>query len=911
LRWLQRMGVWRGLVTWALAFGFVAGRVEAQRLPGGVRPEHYSLVITPDLKAATFAGAETIDVVLERPATAITLNAAEIEFVSAKAYVWPSGLIVDPAFDKHWREHPPMQFDLTKLDKEPQAGTVTLDAAKEQATLTFAKPLPAGPVTLAIAYTGNLNNKLRGFYLSRTKLRSYGVTQFEATDARRAFPSFDEPALKATFDVTLLVSDGDAAISNMDVISDTTGPISGKHTVKFRTTPKMSTYLVAWLVGDFQCSSGKSDGVAIRACATPDKAGITPFAVDAAKFYLHFYDNYFGIKYPLPKLDLVAIPDFEAGAMENFGCITFRETELLVDAKDGTLVAKKEVAQTVAHEMSHMWFGDLVTPAWWNDLWLNEGFATWMETKAAAKWHPDWGYAQSVADDLNSTMDEDAGRATRAVRTRAETPAEINELFDDIAYGKAGAVIRMVENYEGEDVFRKGVQTYLKAHLYRNAAAEDFWSTAAQVSGKPVDKVMQSFIEQPGVPLISLADKQTSGVAISQAAFALSSVEANLALSSRAHPWTIPVCVKTNGKPECHVIEGADATSPGLPQRAVLPIRRNASEPFLFANAGDKGYYRTDYAASELAGIVANAETGLTPPERVGLIGDRWALMRAGRGSVGEFLDLALALKQDQNGAVVEDALDRVADVKERIASDDDRARLNTAIRSEFGPVYAAMGKPEKRESNDRLQIRGTLFQTLGDANDPGVLAEAEELTNQLFAGQKTGRLAILDAAITLTVAHGDAAMYEKLLRVAENATDPDLKTDALHTLARFTDPKLVQRTLDYGASGKVRNQDSWALFALLLQRRETREQAWEYVQEHWETIVAQGTVNSGERIVEATGAFCSVKQRDEVQSFFAAHPVESAERTLKKAVDSINDCIQVRATEEPKLKVWLDGRPK
>ena len=209
----------------------------------------------------------------------------------------------------------------------------------------------------------------------------------------------------------------------------------------------------------------------------------------------------------MAKLDLVAIPDFEAGAMENFGCITFRETEMLVDAKNGALPAKKEVATTVAHEMAHQWFGDLVTPAWWDNLWLNEGFATWMESKAAAKWQPKWGYDQDVAMDMNHTMDADAGRTTRPIRARAETPAEINELFDDIAYGKAGAVIGMVENWVGEETFRKGVQAYLAAHLYGNATAEDFWDAQTRVSGLPVDKVMRSFVEQPGVPLVTLTQR--------------------------------------------------------------------------------------------------------------------------------------------------------------------------------------------------------------------------------------------------------------------------------------------------------------------------------------------------------------------------------------------------------------------
>src|SRR6266702_402470 len=479
-----------------------SGGARAQRLPGGVRPEHYSLTITPDLVKARFAGSETIEVVLDRPASAITLNAAEIEFGVVRAFVAAEGGAganagVLPLSGAQG------QNDNRKADDALDA-TVALNAVKEQATFTFARELPAGPVTLQIAYRGILNDKLRGFYLSKTKTRSYGVTQFEATDARRAFPSFDEPALKATFDVSLVVDAGGTAISNTKMVSDTPGPVAGKHTLKFATTPKMSTYLVAWLVGDFACTEGKSDGVPIRACATPDKVELTRFALEAAKWSLHYYDKYFGIKYPMAKLDLVAIPDFESGAMENFGCITYRETEMLVDSKNGTLPARKDVATTVAHEMAHQWFGDLVTPDWWDNLWLNEGFATWMETKAAAKWRPKWNYAQDEATDRNRTMDEDGERTTRAIQAKAETPAEINEMFDDIAYGKAGAVIGMVENWVGEETFRKGVHAYLSAHLYGNAKAEDFWDAQARVSGLPVDQVMRSFVEQPGVPEVTL-----------------------------------------------------------------------------------------------------------------------------------------------------------------------------------------------------------------------------------------------------------------------------------------------------------------------------------------------------------------------------------------------------------------------
>jgi aminopeptidase N/puromycin-sensitive aminopeptidase len=891
------MGLRRGLLAvgmvWMLA---AAVPCEAQRLPGGVRPVHYALTITPDLAKARFDGTEKIDVVMDAPTSAITLNAAEIEFGDVRAYQWPSGLIIDPAPRKDWKTASPPNWDLTKLDKDPQTATVTLEPAKEQATLTFARPLPAGPVTLEIAYKGILNDKLRGFYLSKTKTRSYGVTQFEATDARRAFPSFDEPALKATFDVTLVVDAGDTAISNTKIASDRPGPVAGKHTIVFATTPKMSTYLVAWLVGDFACSSGKADGVPLRVCATPDKVALTKFALSAAKWDLKYYDRYFGIKYPMAKLDLVAIPDFEAGAMENFGCITFRETELLVDTKNGTLPARKEVATTVAHEMAHQWFGDLVTPVWWDNLWLNEGFATWMETKAATKWKPKWEYAQDEAAGLSGILDEDASHTTRPILQRAETPAEINELFDDIAYGKAGAVIAMVEHWVGEETFRRGVQAYLAAHLYGNATAEDFWNTQARVSGLPVDAVMRSFVEQPGVPEVRFGARQGGEIAVGQQRFVERSQRAQSgeagAKSAGGQSWTIPLCVKGDG---CELL---------TPQATTL--KDQAKAPFFYANAEDRGYYRTIYTSDEYAAIVAHAESGLTAPERIGLLGDRWALMRAGEGTVGEFLDLALAVKQDPDPTVMENALGRISAIGTRIAANDDRERLEAVVRREFGPVYAALGGPRRHESEEHSELREALFEALGEARDPAVMAEAQALTQQLFSGQKPADAMLVDAAVALAAAKGDAAMYDRMLGVVRETKDPDFRQEALRALTWFEKPELVERTLEFAVSDEMRSQDSWGLIALLLQRRETQAQAWKFVQQHWPEIERRSTTSSGARIVEATGSFCTVEGRGEVAGFFAAHPVDSAQRTLSKALDRMDECVRLRAAQEPNLKLWL-----
>jgi aminopeptidase N/puromycin-sensitive aminopeptidase len=851
------------IICLLLSFSHAA---RAQRLSENVIPSHYSLEFAPDLKAATFSGSEVIDVHIKAPTNAITLNAIELKFQSVEIDVHDGGA---------------------------QKGSVGFDPEKQQATLSFPKTIPAGDAALRIQFTGILNNELRGFYLSKTARRNYAVTQFESTDARRAFPCFDEPAFKATYDISLTIDAGDTAISNSAIASDTPGPDAGKHTVAFGATPKMSTYLVAFVVGDFQCTRGEQDGVALRVCATPDKVALTPYALDIAKFALHYYDHYFGIHYPLKKLDFIGIPDFEAGAMENFGAITFRETDLLLDPKTASFRSQRNASLAIVHEMAHQWFGDLVTMQWWDNIWLNEGFATWMETKCVAAMHPQWEIPQYVAADEQRTLNIDAQPTTRAIRARAETPEEIDQMFDLIAYDKAGAVLLMVENYLGEETFRKGVHAYLAAHEYGNATAEDFWNAQTEVSHKPVDKIMESMVAEPGAPILEFGPPAAGQVPVAQSRFFLSP---GITPDPR-QKWTLPVCFKAGAKKQdCQVL------TPSSPSLAA------PASKVLFANAGGMGYYRSAYAPAQYAALVAEVETGLTPEERISLTGDEWAQVRADKATVGDYLNLVAALSSDPGSDVLSNAVDNVSVIADTAASTkEERDALAAWIRRTFGPVYAQLGNASASDTSDKRALRAYLFSVLADdGKDANLQTQARDIANQYLANPSSVDPTLGQTAVGIAAKNGDSALFDRLQKIYETSSDPELQNIALRDLVIFTNPDLLERAFEYSVSPKVRNQDSAYQFNIAMRIPENRDAAWKFIKTHWDQVQAEFTTEMGSYLVDGTGSFCSAEARDDVKNFFAAHPVPAADSALRHALEHIDGCIELRRLQEPNLKQWL-----
>src|ERR1700684_4292129 len=557
----------------AVQFVLVAPAMFAQRIPAIATPQHYQLSISPDFANENFAGDETIQIDLLKPSASITLNAAEIKFTEV----------------------------MISTGGKTQPAQVTPDEKNEMVTFTVSEPLPAGPAEIHIRYTGILNGQLRGLYLSKANNRKYAITQLENTDARRMYPSFDEPSYKATFDITAIIDKGDTAISNGKIISDTPGPGDGKHTLKFSTTPKMSSYLVALAVGDWECLEGSADDIPIRVCGVPGKKQYAGFALEAAEYTMKFYNRYFAIKYPYGKLDILGVADFSAGAMENTACIISRDL-LFVAPKQSSYFLRKIVAQDlVAHEMAHQWFGDLVTMKWWDDVWLNEGSATWMSYKPVEAWQPDWNFQTDAVSSSTGAMDTDSLSSTRAIEAHAETPAQIQELVDSITYNKAAAVLSMVEGAAGQDGFRNGVNSSLAKYSYANATSEDFWNEITQVSHQPVDRIMESFVKQPGVPLVTLKTTCNAGktkIMLSQQRYFS---DRTIFEAGSKEQWQIPVCLKTGKDEKCQLLASKE-------QEVILPGCGSA----VYGNAGARGYYRSGYDSANLKLISSSAEHTLS-----------------------------------------------------------------------------------------------------------------------------------------------------------------------------------------------------------------------------------------------------------------------------------------------------------
>jgi aminopeptidase N len=861
------------------AFLALSSWAAAQRLPELAIPDNYQILLAPDFQKDNFTGDETIRLRVLKPTRQIVLNSAEIDFQDASLI---SG-------------------------KTTQKAKITLEKEKEMAILNFDEEVPEGPAELRIRYLGIMNNELRGLYLGRDRDgNKYAVTQFEATDARRAFPSFDEPSYKTTFDLTVVADSGLSAISNGKVLSDTPGPGAGKHTVKFATTAKMSSYLVALAVGKFEYIEGKSEGIPIRVWGPPGTKQAGAYALEVAEWCIKYFNHYFDIKYPFEKLDMIGVPDFSAGAMENTGLITYRQAELQIDAQPASVEQQQLVATVIAHEIAHQWFGDLVTMQWWDDIWLNEGFATWMEDKSVGEWKPEWHFDLAEVEDTNKSLTVDSLKNTRPIHQAADTPAQIQELFDGIAYDKAAAVLRMLEAYLGPETFRKGVDQYLKRHSYGSATASDFWKTLAEVSGKPVDEIMATFVKLPGAPEVSVSTQcsgNSTSVKLSQARYFK---DRKLFEAGSGELWRVPVCMKTTAE-----------TGETSQKCFVLTERQSSLSipgclPWAMVNASAHGYYRSGYSSDAIRAIGRSIEQDFTPSERLVLLGDSWASVLVGEQRIGDYLALAEGLQPDRTRAVVTEMTAKIEYIGDYLVSDSDHAAYQKWARRLLSPLAEELGwQPAPGESDEVRSMRPRVLHALGYAGqDPQIIAQAQALTAKALRDPRALDPTVAVAAFALAAENGDAALYDQIMAKLQGS-NASLEDYYLYfrTLSKFRDRKLLQRTLEYAISPAVRSQDTLGLIAAVMKNPTGTALAWNFVGHHWAEIAKVGGGFTSAEVVAATSAFCDERMHDEVQDFFLTHAVPAAARTLKQSLESIHECIDLKSTQTRELSAWLQQR--
>ncbi len=838
--------------------------MDLYRLPRTVVPSRYDLRLEPDLAAATFAGSVAITVTVHEPVADVLLNAAELHLTAAHAEAGGQHL----------------------------AAAVTLEEETERARLSFPRPLPAGPAVLRLTFTGTLNDKLRGFYRSRYKVgedwRVLAATQFEATDARRAFPCWDEPSFKAVFATTLVVPRGVAALSNTRVVEEREE--AGKRVVRFADTIPMSTYLVAFVVGELEGTEPSHVGQApLRVWGVPGKLPLAGFGQEVAAFTLRFFEDYYGRAYPGDKLDLIAIPDFAAGAMENFGAITFRETALLVDEASATHQEKERVADVVAHENAHMWFGDLVTMSWWNGLWLNEAFATFMEMLAVDAFRPAWQRWTTFSVSRSAALTVDGLRSTRPIEFPVAAPQDAEAMFDVLTYEKGAAVLRMLEQYLGPPTFQAGVRAYLERHAFGNTETADLWHALAGPAKLPIPEIMDGWVFRPGYPLL-LARREGRQLVLRQQRFTY------LPGPDEGRPWQVPVQLRlftpAGPRSERLLLTGPEA-------RLDLPAGTEA----VLVNEGGHGFYRARYLGGLREALLGRLDE-LAAVERFDLVNDEWAGALAGLAPATDFLDLTRRLRGERDRNVWSVALGALAAL-DRCLDEADRPGLQALVRDRLGQAVAELGWwPAPGEDELRGQLRADLLRAAGTlGNDPAVQAEAERVFGRpdLPAGTQ--------AAVVAILAHtGDEARFEEYVRRFRTARTPQEEQRYLLALAGFRPPGLVRRTLHMALDGTVRTQDAPFLVRALLLAPHGRAEAWAFVRASWERMSRDYPVVGLRRLFEGTIGLARPEWEAEVRAFVEERRLSLGGKVLDQYLEQLHLAVRLREREGAALRAYLKG---
>jgi puromycin-sensitive aminopeptidase len=826
------------------------------RLSKDVKPVRYELRIEADLDNWRFLATESVEITIAKPTNEVILHAIDLEILSVTAMA----------------------------GAKEQRATVSFNEEAETAALRFPQALPTGSSRLQIDFRGAILDRLRGFYRSQKDGARYAATQFEAADARRAFPCFDEPEFKARFALTLVVPTGAAAIANGAEI-DRRELDDGRTEIRFAETPPISSYLVAYCIGPFEPTPVVSTptGVPVRVFLPRGMAEKGAYARDAHLRSLTYLEEYTGIPYPYGKVDAIGVPDFEAGAMENPGAITYRLTAIAADPERASTPALKGIFYTAAHELTHMWWGDLVTMAWWDDLWLNESFATFVGSKAVAELVPEWGTWRDFVATLSRPFALDSLVSTHPISFEVRNAKQATERFDVITYWKGAGVVRMIEGFLGADAFRAGVRTYLDRYREGNATADDFWHELAAASGRDVGKIANAWIKEPGHPLVqTTAARQDADLRVSleqQRFFA----DPKAARQTAAQHWPIPLVLKYghgDGVHEERVLLGEERMAVTLPKA-----------DWYFPNGGASGFYRFAMDDASLQALVSVLQAALEPHERLLLAGNQWALLKAGAVTAEQFVALLEGYRTEPDRAVVSTIAEQLGWLGTHVASDSSDEAFQRFVDGFYRPQLDALGwdaRPE--EAVDERIKRGTVIGALGAiARSQHVREEARKRIDKYLDASAGLDPNIVSAVAGIAAIDGDDALYGRYLAHRRNAArDPEEEQRFLLALAAFERQDLINRTLEMAVGTEVRAQDRTFLLAGLLGRRESRMTAWEFVRDRWNDLTELIDPMLRQGLIRSLAQLTAAPVASEVCEFLEPRATPETRETIAQVVEQL-----------------------
>ncbi|XP_014604170.1 PREDICTED: puromycin-sensitive aminopeptidase isoform X1 [Polistes canadensis] len=856
-----------------------------RRLPKNVRPCHYDITLVPDITNFVFKGTENVHIEVLTPTDTIVLNSLEINIKSAH-YVNNDGCTIS-------------------------AKSINTSPSEETATLVFDDKLPVGKdVILTLEFDGEINDKMKGFYRSKYR-RADGsvayaaVTQFEPTDARRCFPCWDEPALKATFDITLKVPIGVIALSNMTIKERNVS--ESIETLSFERTPLMSTYLVAVVIGEFDCIEDKSsDGVLVRVYTPKTKQEQGQFALEVATKVLPYYKTYFGIAYPLPKIDLIAIKDFSSGAMENWGLVTYREACLLVDPQNTSAVRKQWIALVVAHELAHQWFGNLVTMEWWTHLWLNEGYASFVEFLCVAHLFPEYDiWTQFVTDTHIRALELDALKNSHPIEVLVEHPAEIDEIFDDISYYKGACVIRMLHSYIGDDDFRKGMNLYLNRHSYSNAETEDLWAALEEASNKSVRSVMSTWTKQQGFPIVKVDCRQEGNnriLSLSQERFL---ADGSVDMDNRL--WIVPISVSTSKNPKETVLTAL------LDEKTKEFVLKDVPEgTWIKINPGTIGFYRTRYSPEAMSLFLpAIKDRSLPPLDRLGLLDDLFAMVQAGHASTVELLRFMQAFQHEDNYTVWSSIVNCIGKISVLLSPLDIADTFKAFVRNLMRDISKRLGwYPKPNEIHLNTLLRSLILDRMAAANDEETIREAKKRFALHVSGAVPLSADLRSSVYRAVLSVGDYITYDTMLNLYEESDLNEEKERILKALGAIRYENLLKKTIEFSMSEKVKAQDTvFGFMSVTMSQYKGRVIAWEFFKEHWKTLLDryEGGFLLARLIKVTTENFVSEEFAKDVENFFENHPIPGTERTVQQSIESIRLHAAWLARDEDSIKEFLN----